>query len=218
MKIISFNTMYINYEKKYNPNSQILLAYPDDGKRLLDICTIIVEYMSPDTIVCLQECSSKLIDFLMYKLDTSYAIFSQQIDEDVFMVTIAHKNLSFKIVKSLTDDYRLFAHGYLVISNDTIKIINCHLMPKFVAKKNVFSIIKNSSPNDMKCIIAGDFNEKYKNITNQLQDYTIPFFGATYKKNKGIDHIVCNFQGEFHTQKIDTYSVSDHLSIILNIN
>ena len=37
-------------------------------------------------------------------------------------------------------------------------------MPKFVAKKNVFSIIKNSSPNDMKCIIAGDFNEKYKTL------------------------------------------------------
>ena len=41
MKIISFNTMYIDYEKEYNPDSKILKDYPDDKKRLLEICEII---------------------------------------------------------------------------------------------------------------------------------------------------------------------------------
>jgi hypothetical protein len=215
MKIISFNTLYINYEKKYNPNSQILLNYPDDTKRLLDICEIILINIKKDTIICLQECSGELLSFLNDKIDSSYTIFSQEIDEDVFIVTIAHTTFSFNYEHVPKSIYETIAHGYLVITNNNMKIINCHLIPKFAAKGDMFSIIKDTS-SEKKCIIAGDFNDKYKNIVKYLKGYSIPCFGSTYKTKKDYDHIIFNFDAECEIQKINTYSVSDHAAIIID--
>jgi hypothetical protein len=216
MKVISFNTLCINYEKKYNPNSQILIDYPDDNKRLLDICEIILKNIASDTIICLQECSEKLLFLLNDKIDKFYSIFSQEIDEGVFMVTITHLSLSFSQEDFPLSKYERFAHGFLVVSNNNMKIVNCHLLPRFVAKGNVFSFIKDVSK-DGKCIIAGDFNERYKNIVKNLPEYSVPYFGSTYKTNKGIDHIIFNFNADFTAEKLNTYKVSDHCAILVDL-
>ena len=213
MKIISFNTLHISYEKKYNPNSQIILNYPNDNDRLLDIYKIISENINNDTVICLQECSIVLLNLLKNKI--TYDIFSQEIDDDVFMVTIAPSIFNFKIENIQKNKYENIAHGYLVMSNDNIRIINCHLIPKFAAKGDIYSFI-NDTCADKKCIIAGDFNEKYKNIAKYLQEYTIPYFGPTYKKNKEYDQIIFNFKSIFDIKKIDTYSVSDHCAIMID--
>jgi len=216
MKVVSFNTLYINYEKKYNPGSSIIINYPNDNDRLLDILKIIIENINTDTIVCLQECSHNLLNILKNGIDLiTYNLFSQEIDTDVFMVTIAPVNYSFKMENILKNKYEKIAHGYLVISNDNMRIINCHLIPKFAAKGNIYSFI-NETCSDKKCILAGDFNEKYKNIIKYLQDYTVPYFGPTYKKTKEFDQIVFNFKSIFDIKKIDTYSVSDHSAILID--
>ena len=216
MKVISFNTMYVKYEMKYNPTSKILSNYPDESKRLLSICEIILENIDINTIICLQECSSDLLYLLMQKL-SDYNIFSVEIDKDVFMVTISHTSLDFKQEHILKSNYDKIAHGYLILNNNNIKIINCHLIPRFAAKKDmdIFSIIKENCKE--KCIIAGDFNEKRNNLLKYLPGFNIPYFGATYK-NKEIDHIILNFEAEVVANKINTYSVSDHEAIILDIS
>ena len=117
--------MYINYEKKYNPNSHIISNYPDDNDRLLYISNFILKNIDIETIVCLQECSCELLNILKNKIDLLfYDIFSQEIDEDVFMITISPVNFSFKIENILKNKYKNIAHGYLIITNDNIKIIN----------------------------------------------------------------------------------------------
>lgn len=216
MRIVSFNTLYINYEKKYNPSSSIIINYPNDNDRLRDICKIILENINNDTVICLQECSRNLLIILNDKVDLlSYNIFSQEIDEDVFMITISPVNFYFKIENIPKNDYEKLAHGYLIIYNDNIKIINCHLIPKFAAKGDIYPFINDTCVNK-KCIVAGDFNEKYKNIIKYLRDYTVPYFGSTYKQNKDYDQIVFNFKSIFDIKKIDTYSVSDHCAISID--
>jgi endonuclease/exonuclease/phosphatase family metal-dependent hydrolase len=152
----------------------------------------------------------------MQKL-SDYNIFSVEIDKDVFMTTILHSSLDFKQEYILKSNYDKIAHGYLILNNNNIKIINCHLIPRFAAKKDadIFSIIKENCKE--KCIIAGDFNEKYKNLLKYLPEFNIPYFGPTYK-NKEIDHIIFNFEAEVVASKINTYSVSDHEAIILDIS
>lgn len=216
MKILSFNTLYVNYEKKYNPESNILLNYPNDTDRLLDILKIILENINTDTVICLQECSYNLLNILKDNIDLIYYnIFSQEIDIDVFMITIAPVNYYFKMENMPKNKYEKIAHGYLVISNDNMRIINCHLIPKFAAKDDIYSFI-NETCSDKKSIIAGDFNEKYKNIVKYLQEYSIPYFGPTYKKTKEFDQIIFNFKSIFDIKKIDTYSVSDHCAILID--
>lgn len=217
MKIISFNTMYIDYEKKYNPNSKILKDYPDDKNRLLKICEIISKNTTNDTIICLQECSTLLLSMLKNKIDTQFTVFSLEIDTDIFLVTIAHNSLYLNDELLPKNIYEKFAHGFLIISNNDIRIINCHLKPKFVTKNNdSFLLIKNSSQTK-KCIVAGDFNDKSNIFKNYLEGYTIPYFGPTYKNNKHIDYIIFNYGVKYEVKKLNTYSVSDHCAIFLEI-
>lgn len=216
MKIISFNTLYINYEKKYNPNSHIISNYPNDNDRLLYIYKFILKNIDIETIVCLQECSYELLNIFKNKIDLLfYDLFSQEIDQNVFMLTIAPVNFAFKIENIPKNKYENIAHGYLIITNDNVKIINCHLIPKFAAKGDIYSFISGTC-SDKKCIIAGDFNEKYKNIVKYLKEYSIPYFGPTYKKNKDFDNIIFNFKSIFDINKVDTYSVSDHCAIMVD--
>jgi len=213
--------MYIDYEKKYNPNSNILKAFPDDKKRLLEICEIVSKNINHDTIICLQECSTLLLSMLKNKIDSEFTIFSVEIDFDIFLVTITSNYLYFKHELLPKNLYENVAHGYLVISNNDIKVINCHLKPKFVTKNNdAFLVIKNSSQNK-NCIVAGDFNDKSNIFKNYLEGYTIPYFGPTYKNNKHIDYIIFNFKDnsevKYEVKKLNTYSVSDHCAIFLEI-
>ena len=151
--------------------SSIIINYPNDNDRLRDICKIILENINNDTVICLQECSRNLLIILNNKVDLlSYNIFSQEIDEDVFMITISPVNFYFKIENIPKNYYEKLAHGYLIIYNDNIKIINCHLIPKFAAKGDIYPFINDTCVNK-KCIVAGDFNEKYKNIIKYLRDY-----------------------------------------------
>jgi len=218
MKIISFNTMYIDYEKEYNPDSKILKDYPDDKKRLLEICEIVSKNINHDTIICLQECSTLLLSMLKNKIDAEFTIFSVEIDTDIFLVTIAHVSLSFKDELLPKHLYKNVAHGYLIVSNNDIKIINCHLKPKFVTKNNdSFLVIKNSSQNK-KCIVAGDFNDKSNIFKKYLEEYTIPYFGPTYKNKREIDYIIFNFKVKYEVKKLNTYPVSDHCAIFLELS
>ena len=217
MKIISFNTLHIKHEKQYNPNSQIFIDYPDDNVRLLKICEIILENIYTNTIICLQECSSKLLSFLVKRVPQSYNIFSAEIEVDEFMITISHRSLEVQYDYMPKYLYEKFAYGYLTISNDNFKIINCHLRPQFTVKNyDIFSEIKDVSTSK-KCIVAGDFNENRNKLLKCLKTYSIPQFGITYKNKKDLDHIIFNFDAEFTPRVLDTYDVSDHCAICLDI-
>lgn len=216
MKVISFNTMYIEYEKKYNPNSKFLLN-SDDNERLLEIFKIINKNLNIDTVICLQECDLQLLNMFKTLLSTNYSIFQDEIDNNIFMVTISHNSQDFKQEDMSKHIYKNTAHGYLIISNSVYRIINCHLIPKFAAKnQDRFAIIKEKSKNK-KCIIAGDFNEKYNKLNNNFLNYSIPYFGPTYKFKKDLDHIIFNFKSKYIVKKLDTYSMSDHCMIYLDI-
>ena len=216
MRIVSFNTLHVKYEKKYNPNSQILIDYPDDSKRMLKICDIILRNIDINTIMCLQECSNVLVNFLKEKLKDIYTLFADEIEEDVFMVTITSKYMGFQKEEIPDNKYEEIAYGYLVLKNQDLTVINVHLRPQFTVKnKNILTTIKNDVIGK-KCIIAGDFNERSKNIINYLSTFMVPYFGITYKEKKGIDHIVYNFPVVNGISKVlDTYSVSDHCAISL---
>lgn len=215
MLVVSWNTLLRQHEEKYNPNSRILQKYSNEHIRLSEITKLIYNYVknSPKSVICLQECSKKLIDMLEYQF-TDYFIARQKIGSNEYLVTIAPA--SFTVEKYAS---HASSHGYLIVSNDTHRIINCHLIPQKFSTVNVMKHIKQFANMDNKCtIVAGDFNEKYQAVRKGLSDrYIVPKHGQTYKK-KQIDYIIVDnlYECELSTDRFRT-DLSDHHLISVQI-
>lgn len=204
-KIISWNTLYIEYEKKYNPNSKILSRYKDnEEKRIDDIVSVLIKNSDNKTIICLQECSRLLLNKVKYKF-IEHSVFSYNIGskDDEYLITIAPKE--FRIDQCIDHPT---SNGYLLITNGKYKVVNCHLKPqRFVENKNVLKYLYDL-PKDV--IIAGDFNETYYIVKKVLNSrYKVPIYGKTYK-GKMIDHIIYDLSFNVKTKMIKTYYLSDH--------
>jgi len=204
-KIISWNTLYIEYEKKYNPNSKILLRYKDnEEKRIDDIVSVLIKNSDKETIICLQECSGLLLKNVKYKF-TEHEVFSYNIGRknNEYLITIAPKEF---IMDKCIDHPT--SNGYLSITNGKYKVVNCHLKPqRFVENNNVLKYLYDLPRNT---IIAGDFNETYYIVKKVLTGrYNIPIYGRSYK-GKMIDHIIYDLMLNVQTEMIKTKYLSDH--------
>jgi hypothetical protein len=217
--VISWNVLYREYEETYKPDSKILKKYPNEITRVNDICNIVCSMIAQTSIICLQECSIDIYRTLSKKLSPIYDIFSINVRSNEYLITIAPKKFKFE-----NDNIRQkpeCSNALLSISTNSIKIINCHLIPKEYAKENVIKFLKSLSPETTKKLyIAGDFNECFKLLSRTLSyNYTIPYFGNTYRKRQ-IDHIIYgrsldNEQFTVKTFLINTAAVSDHHMIQL---
>lgn len=63
-KIISWNVMMRCYEEKYHPKSKILQTYPKEECRVAGIITLLQAKADDETVICLQEYSSVILDKL----------------------------------------------------------------------------------------------------------------------------------------------------------
>jgi hypothetical protein len=213
MLVISWNALVRKYEEKYNPTSLILKKYPEEQKRLTEIVDIIAGIITPDTIVCLQECSQALVEMLENTLG-EYRIFKKMIFEDEFLVTIVKKDTNLEVEENSVPLRR----GCLVLVNAFYRIINCHLVPQKYIEIPIFDNLKSIAKNDKINFICGDFNSIYLEKIFPKKYYTVPFFGTTYKK-KSIDNIIVSRPNLDHTAyKIDPEQLSDHTIIKLDVN
>jgi hypothetical protein len=207
-KIISWNTLYIEYEKKYNPKSKILSRYKNnEEKRIDDIVRVLIKNIDKETTICLQECSEILLNKIKYEF-TEHKVFAYNIgrEKDEYLITIAPKEF---IMDKCIDHPT--SNGYLSITNGKYKIVNCHLKPqRYVENNDVLKYLYNLPKN---MIIAGDFNEKYHIVKKVLNGrYTVPKYGKTYK-GKMIDHIIYDLLLNVKTEMIKTEYLSDHHAI-----
>jgi hypothetical protein len=233
MKILSWNTLHIMYEKKYNPDSKILITYKNETHRLTDIVKTIKNNLSDsgdeETIICLQECSLDLVYLLKLNFCKTHDIFTLNINDDEYLITLTPHHMHFTDENFPITEYINMANGYLFVSNDNYRIINCHMFPQYYCQNyDALSVLKNLS-HVKKLIIAGDFNEKYQRVSKALNnDYIVPYYGKTYKKKRNIDYIIFNkfntslqnnyLQNYYKVRLVETEKMSDHDLIILDIN
>ena len=213
ISVISWNTLYRKYEELYNPTSQILKTYPDDSERISDIVSVIQHVLTTKTVVCLQECNNQLFHLLQTNINT-HDIFKNTIRDDECLITMTPKN-TFVQEENMVHPS---SNGYLTVSNDKYRIVNCHLIPQRYASVSVLDYIKNiGTENGKTTIIAGDFNEYRQKISQELQNkYTIPKYGKTYK-NREIDYIIINKKNLIYETLIIETNLSDHRAIIFNL-
>lgn len=230
MKIISWNVLFREYEECFNPNSKILSHYSNDNERLLDIVYLLKNHVNSETIVCLQECNYSLFILLKNTFNISHEIFKINVNEEEeneekeneeeneFLITLTPREMNFCIENICFNKYKRAFRSCFVLSNDNIRIINCHLKPqRYVKNLEVLSMFKLFSF-DKRNIIAGDFNENYKTIFTKLKyKYTIPYFGHTYRK-KSIDNILFNFYSKYDNLLINTELMSDHHMLLLEFD
>jgi exonuclease III len=218
MYIASWNALIRAYEEKYNPESDILKLYPDESVRVKEQFDFILANAT-NSIVCLQECSGKLVSLLEeFFVNRKFTLFKECISEefDEYLITIAPS--TFRKEKSFPFDG---AHGLLIVSNNQTRIINCHLKPQKLAKVNILNYFKFYT-SDKRLVICGDFNEKHQFVSKGLRSrFVVPKFGLTYRK-KQIDYIMFENRGhpkvENHLQIIKKRTVisplSDHRMIL----
>ena len=216
VRIISWNVLYRKYEERYNPNSDILHKYPEEFLRIIQIIAFIYNQMSQDTIVCLQEVSTMLLNTLTSIFKNSHHIFDYQELREDFLVIIAPKNFYLDFCHS-----HKTSNGYISITDGNINVINCHLKPqRYVSKStNVLEYIKNLRKSGRQTFIAGDFNEHYKIVKSKLDnDFVCPYYGKTYKR-KALDHIIFESRNEtwYKVDKVECKFISDHNMIVLDI-
>ncbi len=213
MNVLSWNVLHRSHEKHYNPNSCILRAYSDDRARLDCIINVLSLHVSKETIVCLQECSGELLTLINSTFNASHDLLSQRIMSDEYLITLTPKFLK---CRQDTRSIPKGANGYLSVSNSLMRIINCHLRPQFTVKdRNILSIIGQEDMNIM-TIVAGDFNENSNKVKKALiHKYRIPYFGPSYKKKKGLDHIIFNRMLRYKAGIVQTELLSDHDPVIL---
>ena len=142
-----------------------------------------------------------------------FRISSKQENVDQFLITISPKHYKFQ-QEELLVNYNT-SYGYLSITNDEYRIINCHLRPQFAVEENVYKFIEDLDESK-KLIILGDFNEKRCYLLNRFKNqYQIPFFGNTYKK-KQIDNVLMNFKQYYKCFTIKNNLISDHHMISMS--
>lgn len=217
MNIFSWNVLHRSHEKRFNPGSRILRAYSDDRARLDCILEVLKKHVYKETIVTLQECSGELLTILSSNFTDTHDILSQRIATDEYLITLtphfmkcSHDNV--KIPKG--------ANGYHSVSGKIegiiIRIINVHLKPQFVVRtENALSFIARENMNEL-TIVSGDFNENSGKVKKALAaTYRVPYYGPSYKKRKGLDHIVFNRQMRYKACLIQTELLSDHDPVLL---
>lgn len=182
MIVISWNVLFRDYEILYNASSsKILKKYPEEKIRIDNIVNVIKKLAKPDTIFCLQECSELLIK-LCKDIFVNRKIFYRKANSD-YLVTITPENSEFVEEEQTVQIQR----QYLSVSNKHFRIINCHLRPQKFCEIPLFEMLNTIAKNDKTNIISGDFNEP--NLGKYFPNYTVPFFGCTYK-NQTIDSII----------------------------
>lgn len=216
VRIVSWNVLYRKYEERYNPNSLILHEYPEEFLRVIQIVAFIYNQMTKDTIVCLQEVSSMLLDALTSVFKHSHRIFDYQDSREDFLVIIAPNNFYLDFCLS-----HKTSNGYISITDGNINVITCHLIPqRFISRNtNVLEYLRNLCKSNRKTFIAGDFNEQYKIVKSKLDnDFICPYYGKTYKR-KALDHIIfkSSIEDKYLVNKIDNEFLSDHDMIVLEI-
>ena len=219
MRFVSWNVLHLANEIKYNSNSPILKKYnydKSDYTRTDDITRFLICNTDSDTIICLQECSEMLYKNIYKYFSQYYDLFrisSKQENVDQFLITISPKHYKFQ-QEELLVNYNT-SYGYLSITNDEYRIINCHLRPQFAVEENVYKFIEDLDESK-KLIILGDFNEKRCYLLNRFKNqYQIPFFGNTYKK-KQIDNVLMNFKQYYKCFTIKNNLISDHHMISMS--
>lgn len=226
MKIVSWNTLNIIHEKKYNPTSKIIKAFSNnESKRLESIANLIFLNSDCNTIICLQECNESLIYYLKLVFNPEkWNIFKLKNITTLaleYTVTICPKHYNFTQVSPLVN--RNIVNGIVIIRNENFQIVNCHLKPRFATKNNIFDVLKNYWFQEQKTFLVGDFNETEYYIKKEISHckqyghLLVPHFGPTYKNRKSIDHIILNFKTYIKTTKINPSLLSDHTMIILEI-
>ena len=217
MKIISWNVLYIEYEKRYNPTSDILLKYADDNDRIRDIVDMIAKQISSDTIICLQECSLQLVLLIKENFENSHSVFTTHVRTDEYLLTMTPREQEYKRQVFSKSNYTSTANGYLIVSNNKLRIINCHLIPQNIVEQDVLKLMKGEF-HAKGTFIAGDYNQTRKSVVNELKyKYTIPYFGPSYKGKKGIDFIIFNYHCMYTSGIIETSLLSDHDMVYLEI-
>jgi endonuclease/exonuclease/phosphatase family metal-dependent hydrolase len=230
ISVFSWNVLYREHEERYNPTSTILTTFTKEDDRCNSIIKFILENTNENTVICLQECSNKIILLLETNFKT-HNLYSQNIikNTDEYIITLLPKNIHThthththtythinKVEYNVTITYNLYPfRAILILENDNIRIINCHLIP---FKYSKIDIVKSFTQfNDKLTIIAGDFNEEKKYVNRKLKHlYTIPSFGHTYK-NKQIDYIIFNKDYIYDCFTLDNHNISDHKPILLEI-
>lgn len=207
MLVLSWNVLFREYEEKYHPKSAIL-SYTED-QRLHIILDFVEKSLDIDTVICLQECSTPLIDSLKNIVSSTYTIYTQKARNEDFLVTICATRHNFFQEELIHPT----ARGYLVISNSKYRVVNCHLVPQKYCEQSVMGFI-NQLPTDRITVVAGDFNEYYKKVSYKLGSrYTVPRFGKTYKRRE-IDFIIIDRPIKYRTETVP-FSISDHHAIRL---
>ena len=218
MDIISWNVLLRNHEEKYNPESSILKTWKNEENRCKNIIKILVDLIliKPHILICLQEVSDLLLKKIRTGFGISYMIFSQKLKTKIpeFLVTITPHHF---INQNIKQNYDI-AKALLLVKNPTtgMTVLNTHLTPQRFCKYNVMQYLGDTKNYT---IIAGDFNEIYKNVNFNLgKKYGVQKFGNTYKKNQ-IDHIIIlgkNTKVQ-NKNKINMNHISDHHLISLTL-
>jgi len=210
MSIISWNVLLRDYEEKYNKGSSILKDWPIEEERENAIVELLRRICDNNSIITLQEVSTSLLHKLIVKFPEKHG-YVQKVRNNEFLVTMTPS----PFVQEKHTNHTTSANAYLTIHNDYVRIVNTHLLPQRYAKCNVMEHLLNMSV-AKQTIIAGDFNESWKNVNKSLGTrYTVPKFGKTYK-NTAIDQIIFDFKQKFRSVKIPTH-LSDHHMIKLNL-
>lgn len=215
MYILSWNVLLREYEEKYNPCSDILKTYPVELDRLHDIIKIIKNSISNETVVCLQECSSELINMLKETF-RSFTIHNKKIGENDYLVTMIPARVNSSIEEIETG----IPHSQLIVKTNRFRIINCHLIPQKHCEipilESLYRFCKEESTKIN--IVAGDFNENFKTVQHEFgNEYIVPYFGKTYRY-KQIDYILIETKNKniLHIPfLINSVRVSDHQPIKL---
>jgi hypothetical protein len=216
LRVISWNVLYRKYEEKYNPRSQILKTYPKEIDRVTAIVSKLKANVNSNTVICLQEASTNLINVVATVFATTHQIFATKIRDNEHLVTVVPVN----ITVNCTYWSHGTSNGYIAIQSDLYHIVNCHLLPQRYAKSSVMEYLNEYESNNKNVFIVGDFNEKHNKIRNSLQTrFVCPYYGKTYKK-KPIDHIIfdvtdktCKYTPTLITQT----NLSDHHAIMLDL-
>ena len=207
--IISWNTLYREYEEKYNPSSEILKKFPSEIDRIFSVYEIIKNNLNPDSIVCLQECSKELAKLL--KNINSHNLFMEKVRDEEYLLILAPKKDFY--TREIWEPHPS-ANAYQIVSNNTYRIVNCHLVPQKYSETNVLAHILHL-PQTKITIVAGDFNETYGNVAKNLENrYIIPRYSITYK-HKAIDYIIVDENIKYEMGTINTFDISDHNMISL---